>query len=50
MYLWNHVLGWSKEEYQVFLASMRKEMRSRKIHSYFYVRYMYGRKPQTEPA
>ena len=47
MYLWNHVMGWSKEGYQVFLATMRKEMRSRKIHSYFYVRYVYGRKPET---
>lgn len=49
MYLWNHVLGWSKEDYQIFLMNMRKEMRSRKIHSYFYVRYVYGRKPQAEP-
>ncbi|KND91765.1 hypothetical protein TOPH_03891 [Tolypocladium ophioglossoides CBS 100239] len=47
MYLWNQVMGWPMDEYQVFLMLMRKEIRSKIIHSYFYVRYVYGRKPET---
>lgn len=43
-------MGWPKDEYQVFLMMMRKEIRSRKIHSYFYVRYVYGRKPEAASA
>lgn len=50
MYLWNNVLGWPQDEYQMFLMLMRKEIRSRKIHSYFYTRYVYGRKPTNGAA
>ncbi|KAF4338324.1 hypothetical protein FBEOM_7789 [Fusarium beomiforme] len=44
--LWNNVLQWPKDEYQVFLMELRKALRNRKIHGYFVVRYVYGRKPE----
>ncbi|KAH6887637.1 S-adenosyl-L-methionine-dependent methyltransferase [Thelonectria olida] len=44
--LWTHVLGWPQDEYQVFLMDLRKAIRNRKIHSYFKVRFVYGRKPE----
>ncbi|KAF7548443.1 hypothetical protein G7Z17_g7059 [Cylindrodendrum hubeiense] len=44
--LWNHVLGWPKDEYQIFLMDIRKALRNREIHSYFTVRVVYGRKPE----
>lgn len=51
-FLWNAVLGWPKDQYQVFLMSMRKVLRNRNIHGYMAVRYVYGRKPggQSAPA
>ncbi|KAF4958683.1 hypothetical protein FGADI_2233 [Fusarium gaditjirri] len=33
--LWNNVLQWPKDEYQVFLMQSRKALRNRKIHGYF---------------
>ncbi|CAG1980451.1 unnamed protein product [Fusarium graminearum] len=44
--LWNHVLKWPEDEYQIFLMQVRKALRNRKVHSYIKVRYVYGRKPQ----
>ncbi|RTE84495.1 hypothetical protein BHE90_000860 [Fusarium euwallaceae] len=44
--LWNQVLKWPKDEFQVFLMQTRKAIRNRKVHSYFKVRYVYGRKPE----
>ncbi|KAF5975807.1 methyltransferase [Fusarium coicis] len=48
--LWNNVLQWPKDEYQVFLMQIRKALRNRKIHGYFVVRYVYGRKPESHAA
>lgn len=45
MFIWNNVLGWPKEEYQIFLMLMRQELKNKKIHSYMTVRYVWGRKP-----
>ncbi|CRK22789.1 hypothetical protein BN1708_013496 [Verticillium longisporum] len=45
LYMWKDVLGWDTDEYQTFLMSMKGEMRSRKLHGYMTVRYIYGRKP-----
>lgn len=45
MFIWNNILGWPKEEYQIFLMMMRKELKDRKIHAYMTVRYVWGRKP-----
>lgn len=44
MFMWNNVLGWPEEEYQIFLMLMRQELKSKKIHSYMTVRYVWGRK------
>ncbi|KAI5468173.1 S-adenosyl-L-methionine-dependent methyltransferase [Mariannaea sp. PMI_226] len=44
--LWNNVLNWPRDEYQIFLMGMRKAFRNRSVHSYFLVRYVYGRKPE----
>ncbi|KAM0343520.1 hypothetical protein ACHAPU_008415 [Fusarium lateritium] len=43
--MWQDVLQWPKEEYQLFLMSIRKAIRNPKIHTYMKVRYVYGRKP-----
>ena len=45
LFLWTSILGWSKEEHQVFMMSMRKVLRNRRIHIYVNTRYVYGQKP-----
>ncbi|KAK7419799.1 hypothetical protein QQX98_003172 [Neonectria punicea] len=44
--LWHNVVQWPKDDYQLFLMSMRNALRNRKVHSYFLVRYVFGRKPE----
>ncbi|KAH7179986.1 S-adenosyl-L-methionine-dependent methyltransferase [Fusarium flagelliforme] len=44
--LWNHVLKWPDDEYQIFLMQIRQALRNRKVHSYIMTRYVYGRKPE----
>ncbi|KAM0544491.1 hypothetical protein ACHAPJ_011785 [Fusarium lateritium] len=44
--MWQEVLGWPKEEYQVLVMDFRKAIRDPKVHSYMVVRYVYGRKPE----
>lgn len=39
------MLGWTKEEITVFLAHFRREIRSKEIHSFFWQRVVWGRKP-----
>ncbi|RSL47487.1 hypothetical protein CEP54_013397 [Fusarium duplospermum] len=46
--LWNNILQWGEDEYQVFLMEMRKYLRNRKVHGYMRVRYVYARKPETD--
>lgn len=46
--LWNNILQWGEDEYQVFLMEMRKYLRNRKVHGYMRVRYVYARKPEAE--
>ncbi|KAK1772059.1 S-adenosyl-L-methionine-dependent methyltransferase [Phialemonium atrogriseum] len=43
--LWKNVLNWPEEEFQVFLMGMRNVLKNKRIHGYFKVRYVYGRKP-----
>ncbi|KAI1381678.1 S-adenosyl-L-methionine-dependent methyltransferase [Hypoxylon crocopeplum] len=45
MFVWNTALGRSLDEMQVFLASYRKELRSRSVHAYLPQRVVYARKP-----
>ncbi|KAK3331834.1 S-adenosyl-L-methionine-dependent methyltransferase [Cercophora scortea] len=44
-YLWNAILQWPKDEYQIFLMRTRKELKNKNIHSYLRVKYVYARKP-----
>ncbi|KAK1749537.1 S-adenosyl-L-methionine-dependent methyltransferase [Echria macrotheca] len=47
-FMWNQVLQWGADEYQIFLMGTRKELKDRGIHSYLRVRYVYGRKPTND--
>ncbi|PGH17064.1 hypothetical protein AJ80_04937 [Polytolypa hystricis UAMH7299] len=40
-------LGWSKEEVETFLPDVRKDIRDRRIHCYWPIYHVYGRKPET---
>ncbi|KAF5983646.1 methyltransferase [Fusarium bulbicola] len=42
---WQQILGWPKDEYQLFLMDMRKALRNKKVHSYIRVRFINARKP-----
>ncbi|KAK1545410.1 UMTA [Colletotrichum paranaense] len=42
------VHNWTKEEVQVFLVGVRKDMRDKKIHSYMPIYTLVGRKPLKE--
>ncbi|KAJ4129233.1 hypothetical protein NW768_007768 [Fusarium equiseti] len=44
--MWQDVLQWPKDEYQMFLLGIRKAIKNPKVHTYMKVRYVYGRKPQ----
>jgi hypothetical protein len=39
-------MGWPKDEWQIFLMEFRKALKNRHIHSYFFIRYVYGQKPE----
>ncbi|KAK3367711.1 S-adenosyl-L-methionine-dependent methyltransferase [Podospora didyma] len=45
MNLFNKVLGMSREEVELFLMDVRKDMRNRHIHFYYVLYSVYGRKP-----
>ncbi|EWG54463.1 hypothetical protein FVEG_12679 [Fusarium verticillioides 7600] len=42
---WQQILGWPKDEYQLFLMDMRKALRDKKVHSYIRVRFLNAHKP-----
>ncbi|RDW74823.1 hypothetical protein BP6252_05965 [Coleophoma cylindrospora] len=42
--IFTRVLGWSREEMDVFLVDVRKELKDRNIHSYMQVIVVYGQK------
>lgn len=44
---WVGMLGWKPEEVSVFLAMVRNEFKSRKVHSYWPVYAVYGQKPES---
>ncbi|KAN0103508.1 hypothetical protein V8E51_011821 [Hyaloscypha variabilis] len=46
--LFIHGLGWSQEELETFLVDVRKDLKSPKIHAYWPVHVVYGRKPGSE--
>ena len=39
-------LGWSPQEVEVFLVDVRKDLKNRKIHAYWPIHFVYGRKPE----
>ncbi|KIL90145.1 hypothetical protein FAVG1_06884 [Fusarium avenaceum] len=43
-----HTLGWSKEEIQVYIAHLRKEMRAGNSNAYHRQKVIWGRKPVVE--
>ncbi|KAF7588111.1 hypothetical protein BBP40_006176 [Aspergillus hancockii] len=45
MMLFTSVLGWSREEVEVYLAKMRSTLRNPQIHAYQEMVVVYGRKP-----
>lgn len=44
--MWNAVLGWTPEEAKVFARHVKKEWNDSNIHSYFWMRVAWGRKPE----
>lgn len=46
--LLTRALGWRKEEVDVFVAQVTKDFKDRKIHAYFPMPVIYGRKPLPE--
>ncbi|KAI0149624.1 S-adenosyl-L-methionine-dependent methyltransferase [Hypoxylon sp. NC0597] len=47
MYMWTMVMGWTKEEIQVYAAHLRRELRSPNIHAYYPQKLVIARKPET---
>lgn len=39
-------LGWSPADVEVFLIDVRKDLKNRKIHAYWPIHFVYGRKPE----
>ena len=39
-------LGWSKEEVQVYVAKLRREIRSLKYRPWYWQKVVWGRKPE----
>ncbi|KAA8622073.1 hypothetical protein SMACR_09972 [Sordaria macrospora] len=45
-YIFNLVMGWTPEETKTFAAQAKKDLNNPGIHSYFWFRVVYGRKPE----
>jgi hypothetical protein len=41
------VLGWSREQVTVYIAHLRRELRSLKHHVCYWQKVVWGRKPET---
>ncbi|KAF3799463.1 Secondary metabolism regulator laeA [Colletotrichum gloeosporioides] len=50
MALFTRMLDWTKEEVLVFCAHVRDEMKKGKVHAYFLVYSVWGRKPEKEAS
>ncbi|GKT52086.1 putative methyltransferase tdiE [Colletotrichum spaethianum] len=46
--LFTGVLGWTKEEVLVFLAEVRRELKSQVFHAYLELHVVYAQKPETD--
>ena len=45
LFMWGAVLGWTREEIQVYLAHLRVQLHDTSVHGYYMHRVVYGRKP-----
>ena len=43
-------LGWSSEDVEVFMIEVRNDLKNRKIHAYWPIHFIYGRKPDNRTA
>ena len=41
-----NTLGWSKDEIQVYIAHLRREVRSKRFYPYYRQKVIWGRKPE----
>lgn len=41
------VQNWTREQVEVYMAHLRRELRSGEYHSYYCQKIMWGRKPET---
>lgn len=41
-------LGWTNAEVEVFLVNVRKDIQNKKIHAYWPMYFVYGRKPENK--
>ena len=41
-----NILGWTRDEILVYIAHLRREVRSMKYHSYWPQKVVWGRKPE----
>ncbi|KAF5008198.1 hypothetical protein FDECE_5531 [Fusarium decemcellulare] len=48
--MWHQILKWPAEEYELFLMQVRKDLKNKKLHPYFRVRCVWGRKPEETTA
>ncbi|KAF2651876.1 S-adenosyl-L-methionine-dependent methyltransferase [Lophiostoma macrostomum CBS 122681] len=48
LYLLTHVMGWSVEEVQVYLAKMREALKDRGLHAHQEVSLVYGQRPPAQ--
>ncbi|KAH7227298.1 S-adenosyl-L-methionine-dependent methyltransferase [Fusarium oxysporum] len=48
MALFTRCLGWTPEEVNVFLVDVRKDLNNPKIHAYWSIRSVHGRKPKIQ--
>lgn len=46
LFIANVIAGWTREEILVYIAHLRREIRSAKYHPYFKVKAVWGRKPE----
>ena len=50
LYMWTNVMGWSREEVQVYTAHLRRQLNNKNVHGYFRMRVVYGRKSEGETS
>lgn len=46
LFVANVIAGWTREEVLVYIAQLRREIRTGKHHAYFKVKAVWGRKPE----